>query len=182
MNPTTNPSPLNLIIQNLTDTLKSTDLDDYPNESEFDYSDYAYEDSTDEMKTTTTATTTTTTTITTTTTTTTGIDDEISIDDTNTVYYDYGDHDLYSDDESEEASTTDQSILILTTKRIPLTTTIFNWKDRIPFYHRRPPIIWNVNKDDNDEENSEKQEQRYNSGFSLHYSLLLLLIMFISRV
>jgi hypothetical protein len=171
------------MIQNLTDTLKSNELDDYPNDNEFDYSDYAYEDSIDETTTTTTTTTITTTTTTERTTTTIPIDDELSIDDTNTVYYDYGDHDVYSDDELEETSTTEQSILFVTTKRIPLsTTTIFNWKDRIPYYHRRPPIIWNVNNDDNDEENSEKQEQRRNSGTFHHYSLLLLLIIFISRV
>jgi len=175
MNPTTKSVPINIMIQNLTDTLKSNELDDYPNDNEFDYSDYAYEDSTDEMTTTTTTTTTTMTT--------TPIDDdEISNEDTNTVYYDYGDHDVYSDEELEETSTTEQSILFVTTKQIPLTTTIFNWKHRIPYYHRRPPIIWNVNKDDNDELNSEKQEQQRNSGISLHYSLLLLLIMFISRV
>jgi hypothetical protein len=176
-------SSIKLITQNLTDTLKSHDLDDYPNDGESDYSDYAYEDSTDEM--TTTTTTTTTTTITTTrrsTTTTTPIDDEISIDDTNTAYYDYADHDLYSDDELEETATAEEPVIITTTKQ---TTTTLNWKDRIPFYHRRPPIIWNVDRDDNDDDNdqkSAKQEQRRNSGSSLHYSLLLLLTMYISRV
>jgi hypothetical protein len=178
--PTTSSTPLNesnmhIIIQNLTDSLKSTELDDYPNDNEVDYSDYAYEDSTSEMSTT---TTTTTTTIRSSTiiTTTTSDDDDIAIDDTNTAYYDYGDHDLYSDDEVEETSTTEEPIRFTTTKRM----TVFDWKDRIPFYHRRPPIIWNVNKDD--DEKSSKQEQRYNSGSFLNYSLLLQLIIFISRV
>ncbi|CAF0818070.1 unnamed protein product [Rotaria sordida] len=184
-----NESKIDIIIQNFTDTLRPTDFDDYPNDNEFDYSDYAYEDFTDDITTTTTTrrktttTTTTTTTVTTTTTTpttTTPIDDYIVFDDdTNTAYYDYGDHELYSDDESDELSTTEQPILITTTKRI--TTTTFNWKDRIPFYHRKPPIIWNVNRDNNDEEKLEKQEQQYNSGYSHHYSLLLLLTMFITR-
>ncbi|CAF4867311.1 unnamed protein product, partial [Rotaria socialis] len=85
----------------------------------------------------------------------------------------------YSDEESEENSSTEQPIIITTTRRI---TTTVNWKDRIPIYHRKPPIIWNVNNDDNYDQNLEKQEQRRNSGYSLHYSLLLLLTMFISRV
>ena len=60
------------------------------------------------------------------------------------------------------------------------TTTRSNWKDRIPYYHRRPPIIWNVNKDDR---NLAKQEQRRNSGSSSsHYSLLLFFLIFITRV
>ncbi|CAF3532192.1 unnamed protein product [Adineta steineri] len=196
-----NQSRANLIIQNLTDTLKTNELDDYPNDNEFDYSDYAYEDSTDETTTSSTTTTvrstmklitTTTTTVATTTTTrraplttisTTHIDDDLSVDDTNTAYYDYGDHELYNDNELEEISTTEEPFLITTTRRIITTTTTpFNWKDRIPFYHRRPPVIWNVNINDNDEQQSEKHEQRRNSGSSLHYSLLLLLIMYISRV
>jgi len=182
INPATNSSPINeskidLIIQNFTNTLKSNDLDDYPNDNEFDYSDYAYEDSTDEM--TTTSTTTTTKVITTTTTTTTvHVDDDVSSDDTNTAYYDYGDHDLYSDDELEETSTTKEPILITTTKQ----TTTSNWKDQIPYYHRRPPIIWNVNINDDEDQKSEKHEQRRNSGSSLRSSLLLILTMYISRV
>ncbi|CAF2044632.1 unnamed protein product [Rotaria magnacalcarata] len=205
INPTTNPSTvneskINVMIENFTDALKSNDLDDYPNDNEFDYSDYAYEDSTDETTTTTMTTTTTTSTTakttitrktshriatttrrttTTTTTTTARTDDYPSIDDTNTAFYDYGDNDLYSDEESEESSSTEQSTVITTTRRI---TTTVNWKDRIPIYHRKPPIIWNVNNDDNYDQNLEKQEQRHNSGYSLHYSLLLLLTLFISRV
>ena len=66
------------------------------------------------------------------------------IDDTNTAYYDYGDHDLYSDEESEETSTSEDTTNNNVDK-IRLTTTL-NWKDRIPFYHRRPPMIWNINR------------------------------------
>ena len=178
---------MNLILQNLTDPSHVHDLDDYPNDTEFDYSDYAYEDSTDE--TTTVSSLTTTTTTTTTTTASTPItatpvadaaaDDDKSSDDTKTAYYDYGDHDLYADEEIDETSTNEEPVLLPTTRRAPTTV---NWRDRIPFYHRRPPVIWNVNLNDNDDRKSAKHEQRRNSGSSLHYSLLVSITMFISRV
>ena len=195
INPTTissvaNNEKLNFISQKFNDSLSANDLDDYPNDNESDYSDYAYEDSTDQTTKSSTTTTTTVSTTTTTTTTTTrqtttvaiSIDDEAekSSEDTKNTYYDYGDHDLYTDEEIDGTSTVEEPVLITTTRRI---TTTRYWKDRIPFYHRRPAIIWNVNVNDNDEvQKSRKHEQRYNSGSSLHYSSLILIIMFISRV
>ncbi|UJR22512.1 hypothetical protein I4U23_025562 [Adineta vaga] len=184
-----NNGKMNLMMQNFNETLKTADLDDYPNDNEFDYSDYAYEDSSDGTTTTSTSSTRISTTRTTTTTTTThrtttaiSIDDgsDKSNEDTKGAYYDYGDNDLYTDEEIDETSTDEEPVLITTTRRIITTN---NWKDRIPFYHRRPAVIWNVNVNDNDDEQkSGKYEQRYNSASSLHYSFLILITMFISRV
>ena len=175
--PLLNESKVNVVIENLTDAQRPNDLDDYPNDTEFDYSDYAYEDATDQTSSSTSTTTVTTTTTTTTTTRrTTTVDDDLSIDETNTAYYDYGDLDVYSDDEGEETSTTKAPVRPSSTRRIPLTTTIFDWKDRIPFYHRRTPIVWNINNNDDEK----ASEQRSNSASPLTYSLLLRLILFIT--
>ena len=170
-------------MQNLTDPLKAHELEDYPNDNDFDYSDYAYEDSTDQTSTTTTTTTTTTTFAPTTTTIRTTTTEELSIDDTQTAYYDYGDHDVYSDDEVEETSTTTSttkvSVRTISTT-MTTSTTVSNWKERIPYYHRRPPIIWNVNI--NGDDNDDEQAQDVNSGSSLTYSLLLPLFIWLVRV
>ena len=149
----------------------SADLDDYPSENEIDYSDYAYEDATEQTSTTTTTTTSTTTSIPSTTT----IIDDASIDESQTSFYDYGDHDLYSDDELDETTP-----LLSTT----LTTTMFSpttqpsWKDRIPYYHRRTPIVWNVQY----EENTQRSGNSAPRIYSPSVLLLLLLLIFISRV
>lgn len=176
--PTVIDSKINLIMQNLTDPLKAHEMEDYPNDNDFDYSDYAYEDSTDQTSTTTTTTATTTTTTTPAPTTTTTTTEELSIDDTQTAYYDYGDHDVYSDDEVEEPSTTTSMTKVSArTTMTTTTTTTSNGKERIPYYHRRPPIIWNVDINDDDE-----QVQDVNSGSSLTYSLLLQLFIWLVRV
>ena len=181
--PSFNDSKINLIIQNLTDPLNAHEPEDYPNDNDFDYSDYAYEDSTDQTSTsikTTTMTTARITTATIATTTTTTTPEDLSIDDTQTAYYDYGDHDVYSDDEVEETSTTTTKAAVRSTTTVqPLTTPMPDRKERIPYYHRRPPIIWNINIDENDDE---QQAQVDNSGSSLTYSLLLQLLIGLARV
>jgi hypothetical protein len=141
---------INKLKLNLTD-----DFDDYPHDDEFDYSDYAYEDSKDEKPSTTTTTTPKSSSI--------SIYDDMLVDDVTTVsYYDYGEKDVYIDDEIDETST--QQLLPLSTKA----TTV-----EIPSYHRRPPIIWNINIDN---DNPQLIPQR-NSSFFLDYSFLLLLIL-----
>ena len=173
-----NPPNVDFIIQNFTNALQSTDFDDYPNYDELYYADYFYEDSFGEM--TTSSTTTTLRAITMT-----PIDDYLSFGYMNTADYDYADHDLYSDYEFDELLTTEQSTIITmttTTRRTSLlpTTTTSDWNFQIPIYHRRPPIIWNIN--DDDKQHLGRSKQRYNSGFVNHHSSLLLLTMFISRV
>ena len=161
----------NIIIQHLNET-----FDDYPNDNEADYSDYGYDDSTDEIPTTTTTTTTTTTSTTTTTTTTTTVrtttpidEEDISNEDTNTAFYDYGENDVYIDDDIDESTTTEQPIIIQTTKRYPslITTTNSYWRERIPYYHRRPAIIWNVN-------NFEQQDNSTSSTYSSHIVIIFI--------
>jgi len=138
---------------NLTD-----DLYDYPNDNEFDYSDYAYEDSIEESTSLTTSSTTLSSSSI-------SIDDDNLIDDINTVsYYDYGEQNVYSDDELDETST--EKLFSIST------TTIV----RIPSYHQRQPIIWNINIDNDDDF---YQQQQYNSSLSLNYSFLLLLFLLI---
>ncbi len=131
-----------LIINNPELKLNLTnDLDDYPNDNEFDYSDYAYEDSIEESTSTTTIQSSTS-----------SIYDDISIDDINTVsYYDYGEQDVYIDNELDAKSTQQIS-----------TTTII----RIPSYHQRQPVIWNINIDDD----FDQQIKQHNSSSFLNYS------------
>ncbi len=129
----------------------TNDLDDYPNDNEFDYSDYAYEDSIEES-------TSSTTTIQSSTS---SVYDDISIDDVNTVsYYDYGEQDVYTDNELDTKST--QQISTIST------TTII----RIPSYHQRQPVIWDINIDDD----FDQQIEQHNSSSFLNYSFLLLLL------
>lgn len=72
------------------------DLDDYPNDDELHYSDYAYEDSPDESTLSTTIRMSSTT----------PLDEDTLIDDMNTVsYYDYAEQDLYSDEHVDVSST-----------------------------------------------------------------------------
>ena len=141
---------------NLTDN-----LDDYPTDSEFDYADYVYEDSIDGQSSSTiiiSSTTLQSSSI--------SIYDDISIDDINTVsYYDYAEQDVYSDDEIVDTNT--QQLFSTTTTSSP--TTIV----RIPSYHQRRPIIWNINIDDDDQQS----KQQYNSSFSHNYSFLLLFLL-----
>ncbi|CAF1324498.1 unnamed protein product [Adineta steineri] len=139
------------------------DLDDYPNDDELHYSDYAYEDSIDGI----TSSSTTTTTLHPS-----NISayDDISIDDINTVsYYDYGEQDAYHDDEIDETSTQPSSSSSTSSSSGTTTMTI-----RIPVYHQRPPIIWNMNIDTDDDFN-----HQYNSSTSFNYSFLLLLLILI---
>ena len=90
------------------------------------------------------------------------VDDDLLIDDLNTVsYYDYGEHDAYND-EFIETSTQQLFSQPTTTTRI-----------RIPSYHQRPPVIWNVNIDDSDPSTLQ------NSSSSMNSSLLFLLFIFI---
>jgi hypothetical protein len=146
---------------NLTDN-----LDDYPTDSEFDYADYMYEDSIDGQSSSTTIISSTTlqsSSI--------SIYDDISIDDINTVsYYDYAEQDVYSDDEIVDTNT--QPLFSTTTTSSPTTTV------RIPLYHQRRPIIWNINIDDDDDDHQQSKQQ-YNSSFSHNYSFLLLLLLLI---
>ena len=147
--------------------MKSTDLDEYPSDNEFDYSDYAYEDSTDQ-------TTTTTTTTTAKSSSSTSTVDDSSLDDSQTAFYDYGDHDLYSDDELEETST----IVKETTTFITTTTTTMkpNWKDRIPYYHRRTPIIWNIQFREDDNEFVQGQNVNSASSSLIYSSSITILV------
>ena len=135
---------------NLTD-----DLDDYPTDNEFEYSDYAYEDTINESTSSTTTTSTTTTTLPSSST---SPSDDPSIDEMNTVsYYDYGEQDVYTDDISDDASARKTSSIS--------TTTI----TRIPSYHQRRPVIWNINIDDLESLNSSS------SSLSSFYLLIFLL-------
>ncbi|CAF4956651.1 unnamed protein product, partial [Rotaria sp. Silwood1] len=144
---------------NLTD-----DFDDYPDDNEFDYADYAYEDSIDELSSsiqTTSSTTLQSSSI--------SVYDDLFIDDINTVsYYDYGEQDAYSDDEIDETYTQKLS----SSSTVSTITTIV----KIPSYHQRQPVIWNINIDD---DFHKKSQQQYNSSFSHNYSLLLLLSLLI---
>lgn len=136
--------------------LTKIDLDDYPNDKEFDYSDYAYEDSKEEFISSTTTTLQSST-----------IpfhNDDGLIDDRNTVsYYDYGEQDVYTDEELIE-TTTEQLSTTTTTDIV-----------RIPSYHQRQPVIWNIHIDDEDD----IVQLKYNSSYSLNYSFLLLFLIFI---
>jgi hypothetical protein len=147
-----------IIIKNsvLIDELKlnlTDDFDDYPTDNEFDYSDYAYEDSID-GSTTMSSTTLQSSSI--------SLYDDSSIDDMNTVsYYDYGEQDVYTDDELDDTST--QKLFSIST------TTVV----RIPSFHQRQPVIWNINIDNNDDFNQP------NSSSSLYSSYLFLVFIFI---
>jgi len=135
----------------------TNDFDDYPNDNDNDYSDYAYEDSIEESTTITSSTTIQSSTS--------SIYDDISIDDINTVsYYDYGEQDVYIDNQFDKKSTQQTSTIS--------TTTII----RIPSYHQRQPIIWNINIDDDFDQEIKQQEQHNSSSF-LNYSFLLLLLL-----
>ena len=173
MRRTTTAAPALARISFSTTRSPPADLDDYPGENEIDYSDYAYEDATEQTTTTSTTTSTSTSTTTTTPSTTTTIIDDASIDDSQASFYDYGDHDLYSDDEMDETTP-----LISTS---PSTTTFSpttrpSWKDRIPYYHRRTPIVWNVQYEENTQRSGNSAPRIYSP------SLLLLLLILILRV
>ena len=150
----------------LTDGLRlnlTTDLDDYPNDDEFDYSDYAYEDPIDDsaLLNTSTQTTATTTNLPLSTT---SVYDDPFIDDTDTVsYYDYVEQDMYSDDDTDGAAPTSPMVSVS-----PTQVTIF----RIPSHHRRRPIMWNVTIDGA----TPSSNQPLNTSISLTYSSLLLLL------
>ena len=134
----------------------TVELDDYPSDPDLEYSDYAYEDSLDDPTTTTTTTTKTTkatTTMKIISRTSTEIlsssltfdDDLSSKEDTHTVsYYDY------EEEDEEEAELIDKNEQITTTTTVQTstttitTTTITTIRWRIPNYHRRRPIIWNI--------------------------------------
>ncbi|CAF2978945.1 unnamed protein product [Rotaria sp. Silwood2] len=157
---TTTVAKNSLLINGL--TLNLTDgFDDYPDDNEFDYADYAYEDSIDEITSsiqTTSSTTLKSSKI--------SVYDDLLIDDINTVsYYDYGEQDAYSDDEIDDTYT--QKLSSISTIS---TTTIV----QIPSYHQRRPITWNINIDDDFDQ---KSQQQYNSSFSHNYSFLLLLLL-----
>ncbi|CAF3360705.1 unnamed protein product [Rotaria socialis] len=158
----------------LVDELKlnlTVDFDDYPDDNEFDYSDYAYDDSADESASTIKVTSTTTLPSSTT-----SINDDILVDDPNTVsYYDYGEQDLYSEDELNEISTQKLFSSSAISSTTTTTTTTTTTKVQIPSYHQRRPIIWNIHTDDEFYRNS---QQQYNRSFSHNYSLFLLLLMF----
>lgn len=145
--------------------LTKIDFDDYPIDNDFDYSDYGYEDSKEESLSTTIQSSTTTTT--------TFNYNENLIDEKNTVsYYDYGEQDVYTDDEFIEISSTQQT-----------TTTTAADIVRTPSYHHRQPIIWNININNDDNEN-DVSTKKYNSSQTLKPSsflslLLLLLFIFI---
>lgn len=110
--------------------LKFNLTDDYPEENEFDYSDYLYEDSIADSTTTTTVRT--------------------VVEEINTVsYYDYGDQDVYLDDELEQTST-----------EPPITLST----SQTPSYHHRVPLIWNINLDEQ-EENHSASSMRVSSWF-----------------
>ena len=153
-----NPAIITGLKLNLTD-----DFDDYPSDNEFDYSDYAYEDPIDGS----TSSTITTTTISSTTLKSSSISpfDDNSMDDTNTVsYYDYGEQDVYTDDEFDD---TPMKKLLPNSTTTTIATTII----RIPSYHQRQPIIWNINIDDDTEQ--------LNSSSLLCSSYLFVFLIFI---
>ena len=90
-------------------------FNDYPTDDEFDYSDYGYEDLTERVISSTTIAS--------------------IIDEMNTIsYYDYGEQDVYTDDEWNETTTREIDHHPVNTYRIPL-------------YHQRQPIIWNIQID-----------------------------------
>ncbi|MCC7159859.1 MAG: hypothetical protein IT281_09995 [Ignavibacteria bacterium] len=157
----------------------TVDFDDYPDDNEFDYSDYAYEDSLDESVSTIKITSTTALPSSTS-----SVYDDVLVDDPNTVsYYDYGEQDLYSEDELNEISTQKlffASAISSTTTTTATTTTKTETTSQlqIPSYHHRRPIIWNIHIDDEFYQNS---QQQYNRSFSHNYSLFLLLLMFIFK-
>jgi hypothetical protein len=159
-----NPVLITGLKLNLTD-----DFDDYPSDNEFDYSDYAYEDPIDGS---TSSTRKTTTTISSTTIQSSSIlsFDDNSMDDTNTVsYYDYGEQDIYIDDEFDDA---------LTKKLLPnsTTTTTTTTIIRIPSYHQRQPVIWNIDIDDTDD------LEQLNSSSLLCSSYLFVFLIFIIKL
>ena len=147
---------------NLTDS-----LDDYSYDTGFDYFDYIYEDSIDQL---TLSTTTKRSPM--------FLLADISTynDELNTVsYYDYDEQDMYSDDDIDEISTAKLSsmstipttITTTTAATATATTTI-----QILHYHRRRPYIWNINI--LDDGYNQQDKQHYNDSHSLNYSSLLL--------
>lgn len=85
--------------------------------------------------------------------------DDTALDDADTVsYYDYGEQDMYSDDDIDETTTE----LVLTDP--PRTTSL----SRIPSYHRRRPVIWNITSEDD----SQIIDERRNSSTMLTSSCL----------
>ena len=85
--------------------------------------------------------------------------DDTALDDMDTVsYYDYGEQDMYSDDDVDETTTE----LVLTDP--PRTTSLF----RIPSYHRRRPVIWNITSEDD----GQLIDERRNSSTMLTSSFL----------
>ena len=131
------------------------DLDDYPNDDELHYSDYAYEDSPDESTSSTTIRMTSTA----------PLDDDTLIDDMNTVsYYDYAEQDLYSDEHGHILS------LLPTPSR---NSTIPRPSDS---HHQPQPIIWNINIDK--ETSTERSTPQSNSCISLqHFSLFFFVLL-----
>lgn len=92
---------------------------DYPTDDEFDYSDYGYEDFTEQSSPMISSTT---------------IASQID-DPMNTIsYYDDGEQDVYTDDEWNETINRDIDHQSFSTHRIPS-------------YHQRQPIIWNIRID-----------------------------------
>ncbi|CAF1653608.1 unnamed protein product, partial [Adineta ricciae] len=133
------------------------DLDDYPNNDELHYSDYAYEDSPDESTSSTTIRMTSTA----------SLDDDTLIDDMNTVsYYDYAEQDLYSDEHVDISSTR------------PASSNNSTISKPIPSHHQRQPIIWNINIDK--ETSTERSTPQSNSCISLHHFSLFFFVLLVS--
>jgi hypothetical protein len=158
----------------LTDGLRlnlTTDLDDYPNDDEFDYSDYAYEDPIDDsLLSNSSAQTNATATTTNLPLSTTSVYDDPFIDDTDTVsYYDYVEQDMYSDDDTDGAAPASPIVSVS-----PTQATIF----RIPSHHRRRPVMWNVTIDGV----TPSSKQPLNTSISLTYSSLLHFIVIIAFI
>ena len=141
--------------------------DDYPNDEESDYSDYAYEDVSDDQNAVSSTRKN-------------GIastplnfhpssslsaTDDASVDDAHTVaYYDYAEPDAYSDEEIDQESTTTMTTIINTATTIEF---IYSTSSvHIPSYHRRKPIVWNVNIEDD----------RRNSAVSLTHSFFIIFL------
>lgn len=166
----------------------TTELDDYPADPDLEYSDYAYEDHADDPSTTTTMMKITSRTSTEILSPSLTFDDDLSSkEDTHTVsYYDYEEED---EEEGEgEAGRMDKNEQITTTMITTTTTTVqtstttttaltttttIRW--RIPIYHRRRPIVWNITV--------EKERSNTSSSlFSFSVLMNVLAILIISRI
>lgn len=140
--------------------------DDDAFDPDLEYSDYAYEDTADEFSSSTMSTSTSTEILSSSLT----FDDDLSSnDDANTVsYYDYEEDDDDVESNGQTSITQLSSTTRSTTSTTISTTTTTTIASRVPMYHRRRPIIWNITI----------EKERSSSGSSLISSSSLFIIFF----